>query len=87
MELLDVSDAYILPSYKEGLPISVLEAMSYGLPMISTKVGGIPEIIADGVNDYLIIPGDQDAICASIKKLQNNQELTKQMVKQLVVAG
>lgn len=38
VELLDVSDAYILPSYKEGLPISILEAMSYGLPMISTKV-------------------------------------------------
>lgn len=38
VELLDVSDAYILPSYKEGLTISILEAMSYGLPMISTKV-------------------------------------------------
>lgn len=55
--------------------------------MISTKVGGIPEIITDGVNGYLIILGGQDAICASIKKLQDNQELTKQMVKQLVMAG
>lgn len=79
VELLNASDAYILPSYKEGLPISILEAMSYGLPTISTRVGGIPEIITDGVNGYLIIPGDKDAIYASIKKLLDNPELAKQM--------
>lgn len=77
--LLNMADAYILPSYNEGLPISVLEAMSYGLPIISTKVGGIPEIIADGVNGYLITPGGKDAIYASIKKLLDNPELAKQM--------
>lgn len=43
--LLNQADAYILPSYNEGLPISVLEAMSYSLPIISTTVGGIPEIL------------------------------------------
>lgn len=77
--LLNMADAYILPSYNEGLPISVLEAMSYSLPIISTKVGGIPEIIADGVNGYLITPGGKDAIYASIKKLLDNPELAKQM--------
>ena len=78
-KLLNLADAYILPSYNEGLPISILEAMSYGLPTISTKVGGIPEIIADGVNGYLITSGDKDAIYASIKKLLDNPELAKQM--------
>lgn len=78
-KLLNLADAYILPSYNEGLPISILEAMSYGLPTISTRVGGIPEIITDGVNGYLIIPGDKDAIYASIKKLLDNPELAKQM--------
>lgn len=78
-KLLNLADAYILPSYNEGLPISILEAMSYGLPTISTKVGGIPEIIVDGVNGYLITPGDKDAIYASIKKLLDNPELAKQM--------
>lgn len=43
--LLNMADAYILPSYNEGLPISILEAMSYSLPIISTNVGGIPEIL------------------------------------------
>ena len=46
--LLASTDVYILPSYFEGLPISILEAMSYGKPIISTPVGGIPEIVADG---------------------------------------
>lgn len=78
-KLLNLADAYIQPSYNEGLPISILEAMSYGLPTISTKVGGIPEIIADGVNGYLITPGDKDSIYASIKKLLDNPELAKQM--------
>ena len=43
----------ILPSYNEGLPISVLEAMSYSLPIISTKVGGIPEILKNEENGYI----------------------------------
>ncbi len=50
-------DIYILPSYFEGLPISVLEAMSGGKPIISTRVGGIPEIVKDHYNGWLIRPG------------------------------
>ncbi len=52
------SDVYILSSYNEGLPISILEAMSYGKPIISTNVGGIPEIVKNGVNGILIEPGN-----------------------------
>lgn len=58
IELLNDSDVFILPSYNEGLPIAILEAMSYSLPIISTKVGGIPEIIDDGLNGFLITPGN-----------------------------
>ena len=75
VDLLNAADAYILPSYKEGLPISILEAMSYGLPTISTKVGVIPEIINDGVNGFLITPGDKVAIYTSIKKLLSDPQL------------
>lgn len=71
--LLNLADAYILPSYNEGLPISVLEAMSYSLPIISTKVGGIPEILKNGKNGYLIEPGDKDAIWLSIKELMEDK--------------
>lgn len=55
--LLSLMDAYILPSYIEGLPISILEALSYGKPVITTLVGGIPEVINEK-NGYLFTPGD-----------------------------
>lgn len=57
VDLLNSADAYILPSYAEGVPISILEAMSYSLPIISTNVGGIPGII-DNTNGILIEPGN-----------------------------
>ena len=57
-ELLRSCDVCILPSYAEGLPIFILEAMSYGMPVISTTVGGIPEVIVNNMNGFLITPGD-----------------------------
>lgn len=59
IKLLNEADVYILPSYYEGLPISILESMSYHLPIISTNVGGIPEIVKDGVNGFIIEPGNK----------------------------
>ena len=59
IELLNRADAYVLPSYNEGLPVSILESMSYHLPIISTNVGGIPEIVKDGVNGFIIEPGNK----------------------------
>ncbi len=60
------SDIYILPSYNEGLPMSILEAMACGLPVISTPIGGIAEAVKDGVNGYLIQPGDYEALTEKI---------------------
>lgn len=57
-DLLCNCDALILPSYVEGLPLSILEAMSYSKPVITTPVGGIPSMIKDGVNGFLVEPGD-----------------------------
>lgn len=87
--LLNMADAYILPSYNEGLPISVLEAMSYSLPIISTKVGGIPEILKNEENGYIIEPGDKLALYEAIHHLMNNKtkcvnmgKRSKEMVKE-----
>jgi glycosyltransferase involved in cell wall biosynthesis len=74
-QLFRSSDAFILPSYKEGLPLSILEAMSYGLPIISSKVGGIPDLIHKSRNGILIEPGNQRAIKNAIVKLMTNQDL------------
>ena len=77
--LLNQADTYILPSYNEGLPISVLEAMSYSLPIISTNVGGIPEILKHGVNGYLIHPGNKNEIEESINNLISDKGLREKM--------
>lgn len=65
----------ILPSYFEGLPVSILEAMGHGMPTISTPVGGIPEMIIPGENGILFTPGDKTAMSAAIDCYLMNPEL------------
>lgn len=78
-ELLSSGDFFLLPSYNEGLPISILEAMSYRLPIISTPVGGIPEVIKHKENGYLHNPGDLEAMFECIKTIMENRENIKEM--------
>lgn len=73
--LLSWADVFILPSHNEGLPISILEAMSYGCPIISTAVGGIPEVVADGLNGTIVCPGDEEDITRAIRKYIDNPQL------------
>ena len=79
IELFNKADAFILPSYKEGLPVSIIESMTYGLPILSTRVGGIPELVEDGKNGILFEPGDKDAMKRAIDKLLNNENLRSEM--------
>lgn len=81
IQLLSMVDIYILPSYNEGLPISILEAMSYGLPILSTPVGGIPEVVEHGVNGYLFAPGDRNGMQKYLSDLIRNKELRQTMGK------
>lgn len=73
--LLNVCDALILPSYAEGLPVSILEAMAYGKPILSTLVGGIPEMVKNHVNGILFLPGDKDIMYNSISRLLMDKTL------------
>lgn len=75
--LLLSTDIYLLPSYNEGLPISILEAMSYGIPVISTPVGGIKDLICHGHNGMLVTPGDHDQLDRALKKLLTDSQLRK----------
>lgn len=72
--LFEKSDVLVLPSYNEGLPIAILEAMSYGLPIISTNVGSISEAVIDGKNGYLFTPGDVNSLTQDMKKTVHNKE-------------
>ena len=76
-DCLNWEDVYILPSYNEGLPIAILEAMAYSHPVISTPVGGIPEVIETGKNGILVQPGDTKAIADAIKYYIENPDAIK----------
>lgn len=74
-EIFGAGGVLVLPSYIEGMPISILEACSYGLPSISTPVGGIPELVADGESGMLVAPGDSQALAAAIGRYIENPDL------------
>lgn len=79
IDLLYSSSAFILPSYTEGLPVSILESMSFGKPVLSTPIGGIPEVVKHGENGLLFQPGDKDTMYFAIARLQDDANLRKSM--------
>jgi glycosyltransferase involved in cell wall biosynthesis len=67
--LLSTSDVFVLCSHNEANPVSILEAMSVGKPVVSTNVGSIKEVVADGVTGYLVKPGDVAALSGRVAEL------------------
>jgi len=74
-----IADVFILPSLSEGLPIALLEAMAAGLPIIATRVGGIPCVLEDGKNGLLVNPGSSSDLAEKILMLMRSPELMKKM--------
>lgn len=72
---------FCLPSYAEGFPMAVLDAWAYGLPVITTPVGGIPDVAKDGENMLLFNPGDIDALAQQMEKMIINDELRKSIAE------
>jgi glycosyltransferase involved in cell wall biosynthesis len=68
-DLLRVATVFTLPSYAEGLPMALLEAMSWGLPVVTSPVGGIPQAVRDGENGLLVEPGNVDALATALSSL------------------
>lgn len=79
--LLRVADVFFLPSYNEGMPMSILDAMGYGLPIVSTNVGGIPKIVRDGENGYCCEPGDVESMATGIIELLKNTKKRESAAK------
>ena len=69
----------VLPSVSEGLGRVIIEAMATGTPVIGSRVGGIPELIKDGVNGFLIAPGDEQALAEKLRWIFNNPDQTREM--------
>lgn len=72
-------DAFVLPTYFEGLPMSLLETMSYGTAPIVTSVGSIPQVVKDGENGVFIKDHDSDSIVTAVKRMDENRALLRKL--------
>ena len=78
-ELLELSDIFVLPSLSEGMSNALLEAMAHGLPCIVTDIAGNNEMIAHGINGWLVPPEDSTALAKAISTLAIDQELRQRL--------
>jgi glycosyltransferase involved in cell wall biosynthesis len=78
-KLFQESSVFCLPSYAEGFPMGVLDAWAYGLPVICTPVGGLPDIVDDGVNCLLFTPGNTTELSNKLKLIISNSSLRKSL--------
>ena len=76
-QLLTQADVFVLPSHDEGLPVSILEAMSYGCAIVSTPVGGIPEVVRPGENGLLVPPGDPQRLSEALVSVLDEASLRR----------
>ncbi len=72
-------DIFVLPSFSEGLPLTILEAMAKKKPVVATNVAGIPEAVRDGVDGLLVPPGDPAALAAALARLLQDASLRRSM--------
>lgn len=79
--LLASFDIFIFPSLWEGLPYSIIEALRSACVIVTTRVGGIPEAVTDGVEGVLIQPGSTDEIVAAVEKLIANQKMCEMLAR------
>ncbi len=77
--LFGAADIFLLPSHNEGLPISILEALRSGVPVISCPVGGIPDMVEHGVSGLLIPPGEPDVIARAVLSLKKDPSLKEKL--------
>ena len=83
-ELYSISDVCVLMSEKESFGLVLLEAMIHGVPCLGTNIGGIPEVIKDGINGYIVELGDIEAASKQLLELLENDSLRNQMGEQSV---
>jgi glycosyltransferase involved in cell wall biosynthesis len=79
LELYREADVFALPTYREGFPNVVLEAMAAGLPVVATPVGAIPDAVRDGREGFLVPPRDVEALTRALDALAQSPELRAEM--------
>lgn len=79
--MLSASDIFLLTSVSEGIPVTILEAMAAGVPVVATEVGGVPELVDDGVTGFLAPASDSAALADSIVRLCASAELRRSVAE------
>lgn len=80
VSLLSDADLFVVPSvWQDALPLAVMEPMSLGKPVIATRVGGVPEMVADGITGYLVDAGDEAALAEAMTDVLQNPEKAERM--------
>lgn len=79
LEITKILDIFVLSSYLEGMGTAILDAMALGKPIVATQVGGIPEIVLQGINGFLVPPRDPNKLAGAILKLAKEPSLRDQM--------
>lgn len=80
-EILREADIFTLPSFAENLPMSIIEAFAYGVPVISTPVGAVPEMVEDGRTGLLVPPGDSAALGDALRRLVSDTNLRQTLAR------
>lgn len=76
---LSTADIFVLPSYREGMPVSILEAMAYGATVIATPVGGVPDMLKPEVHGLVVQPGDIAGLSQSLARLARSAALRREL--------
>lgn len=79
LDIVEALDVIVLTSLSEGLPVTLLEAMALRKPVVATRVGGVPEVVQDGVTGYLVPPGDALQFANALISLFQNPKLMREM--------
>ena len=79
LRLLTAADLFVLASRQEGMPVSLMEATSIGAAIVATSVGGVPQVITDGVDGLVVPPGDPPALADAIERLVGDPDLRSEL--------